>query len=134
MNHNYEDIKNVFIYEKDSKGKIKKFFIIDGIFAIILTLLAFVYNEESDFAIKFFGILFIIISFLIAVAILLEQKANKTYKILKNQKKNIENYLIDRYKFELENDLMMKRIDKIYYTLEYNLGVVQADLARKGIL
>lgn len=134
MNHNYEDIKNVFRYEKNSKGKIKKFLIIDGIFAIILTLLAFVYNEESYFAAKFFCILFIIISFLIAVAILLEQKANKTYTILKSKKKNIENYLIDRYGFELENDLMTKRVDKIYYTLEYNFGVVQADLNRKSIL
>lgn len=134
MSSNYEDIKNVFSYENNKGiGKFLKFLIIDGIFAIVLSLMAFVYNEESGFAVTFFGILFIIISFLIAIAILFEQKqpSYKIYKILKMQKESLKNYLVNKYKFELKNDLMTKKIDNTIYTLEYNLGVIHSDLARK---
>lgn len=123
MRTSYKELKNVFSTKNVIKANIKRFLKIIGIFAISLLLLSLIYeSEHSDgFSIKFFGILFIIISFVIAIAIILE---NKSMTIFKANILNVNNFLVNRYNYTINNNLMTKQIGKFFYSFEYDIGTI----------
>ena len=135
MKASKNDIKNVFVSENGIKSKLKKFFIIEAAFAVVLTLLAIIFKEDSGFVINFFGGLFIIISVVVALAIMFDNNnENDTYVTLLKQKNNLEEYLLKQYNYELKDNLITKKIEKTLYTLEYNISKVLPNLTRKCIL
>lgn len=122
MRTSYEELKKVFSNRNFIKGSIKKILKIIGIFAISLLLLSLIYiGEWGDFSIKFWGILFIIISIAIAIAIICEDRC---MTIFKYNIANVNNYLINRYNFNVENDLMIKKVGKAIYSFEYDVGII----------